>query len=233
MTYLVLVRHGQSAWNLKNIFTGKVDIPLSKKGIKEAEKCAHILRKIEFDIAFTSKLARAEETLMIILSEQKKVGIVLHNSKKEKEWNKHYTRWKRNELPIYTSSAITERYYGRLQGFNKNTARKKYGKMKVFLWRRSWDVRPPMGESLKDTYRRVIPYFKRKIMKEVEKKKNVIVTAHGNSLRAIIKYIENISNEDIPYLEIPTGKPIIYRYYRGKLERIKYEHHHDLHKKIK
>ena len=220
MTKLILIRHGQSLWNLANKFTGWVDIPLSEKGIQEAKKAGKKLEKIDIDIAFTSKLIRAQETLFIILSKQNKTGIFLHNNKKEKEWSLHPKELEKNEIPIFSSEKINERYYGKLQGLNKDETRKKYGEEKVHIWRRSYDIPPPSGESLKDTCKRAIPYFQKEILPYLKKGKNVIVSAHGNSLRGIIKYIENISDEDIPSLELPTGKPIIYEYKKGKIMKI-------------
>lgn len=220
MTKLILIRHGQSLWNLANKFTGWVDIPLSEKGIQEAKNAGKKLEKIDIDIAFTSKLIRAQETLFIILSKQNKTGIFLHNNKKEKEWSLHPKELEKNEIPIFSSEKINERYYGKLQGLNKDETRKKYGEEKVHIWRRSYDIPPPSGESLKDTCKRAIPYFQKEILPYLKKGKNVIVSAHGNSLRGIIKYIENISDEDIPSLELPTGKPIIYEYKKGKIMKI-------------
>ncbi len=218
MSYLILVRHGESRWNLMNKFTGWVDVPLSKTGIREAEKTAKALEKVKIDVAFTSKLVRAQETLLIILAKQKKTGIFIHKSRLRKLWSKHLgEELEDEEIPIYSSEKINERYYGALQGLNKDFARKKWGAEKVHEWRRSYTIRPPKGESLKDVYKRAIPYFKSKIMKSVKANQNVIVSAHGNSLRAIIKYIENISDEKIPELELKTGKPIIYQFKEGKL----------------
>ncbi len=217
MGYLILVRHGESRWNKQDKFTGWVDVPLSEKGIKEALICAKQLEKISFDVAYTSKLQRATETLLIILSKQNHTGIFLHNEGKEKRWSFHTPELENREIPIYSNVALNERYYGALQGVNKSQARKKYGKEQVFEWRRSYDIRPPNGESLKDTIKRTLPYFKKNIMKDVKSGKNVIVSAHGNSLRGIIKHIENISNYKIASLEVPTGKPIVYKFEKGKL----------------
>jgi 2,3-bisphosphoglycerate-dependent phosphoglycerate mutase len=216
MGYLILVRHGESKWNLANKFTGWVDVPLSEVGIHEAMISAKKLEGLRLDIAFTSELERAQETLLLIMAKQDYTGIFMHKG----ERFLHPGKLEKHELPVFTSSKINERYYGKLQGMDKDKARKKYGHDKVFIWRRSWDVRPPGGESLKDTYNRTIPYFKKEIVPHL-KKKNVIVCAHGNSLRSIIKYLDGISNEDIPHLELPTGKPIIYKYARGKLVKEK------------
>lgn len=220
MSLLILVRHGESVWNKKNIFTGWVDVPLSEKGIKEAITTGKKLSKINIDVAFTSKLERAQETLLLILAFQKKTGIFLHKGKKRNQWSLHPKQFDFNEIPIYSDEAINERYYGKLQGMNKDEARKKYGEEQVFLWRRSYGVCPPQGECLKDVVKRSIPYFEKEIIPHLKKGKNVIVSAHGNSLRGIIKYIENISDEKITLLELPTGKPIFYEYSKNKLVRL-------------
>jgi 2,3-bisphosphoglycerate-dependent phosphoglycerate mutase len=219
MNYLILVRHGQSRWNLENRFTGWVDVPLSEKGIKEAMDCAVELENVKIDVAFTSKLIRAQETLLLILAKQNKTGIFLHESDKRDKWSQHPSRFEENEIPIFSSDALNERFYGNLQGQNKQDARDKFGEEQVFRWRRSYDVRPPGGESLKDTYERTIPYFKEVIVPQLENGKNVIVAAHGNSLRSVIKYIENISDEDIPKLELATGKPLFYSFENGELKK--------------
>ncbi|WP_367344032.1 2,3-bisphosphoglycerate-dependent phosphoglycerate mutase [Methanomethylovorans sp.] len=219
MSILVLVRHGESRWNLENRFAGWVDVPLSEKGIVEALDCAKYLKSVEFDVAFTSKLTRAQTTLMLILSCQKKTGIFLHDDGKENEWSLHPMRVDENEMPIYSSEALNERYYGILQGQNKQHAREIYGEEQVFIWRRSFDIAPPNGESLKDTYERTIPYFKENILPALENGKNVIVVAHGNSLRSVVKYIENISDEDIPKFELNTGDPVIYDHKMGKFNK--------------
>ncbi len=216
MNYLILVRHGQSRWNLDNRFAGWVDVPLSEKGVKEAIDCGRELQDIELDVAFTSKLSRAQETLLIVLAQQKKTGIFLHEDKKRDRWSYHPHRFDGSELPIYSSDALNERYYGTLQGQNKKEAQETYGEEQVFIWRRSYDVKPPGGESLKDTYKRVIPYFKDAILPQLEDGMNVIVAAHGNSLRSMVKHIENISDRDIPNLEIATGRPLYYQFVKGK-----------------
>jgi 2,3-bisphosphoglycerate-dependent phosphoglycerate mutase len=215
MSYLVLIRHGDSCWNEKNKFTGWVDVPLSCEGVMHSLAAGKQLRKINFDVAFTSKLERAQETLLLILSEQNYTGIFQHEEGLGKRWSNHLAE--KGEIPIYSNEALNERYYGQLQGMSKDKARKIYGEDKVFIWRRSWDVHPPGGESLKDTYQRAVPYFRMRVMPFILQGKNVLVSAHGNSLRAIIKYIESISDEDIPHLEIPTGKPLIYRLRAGKI----------------
>jgi 2,3-bisphosphoglycerate-dependent phosphoglycerate mutase len=219
MNYLVLVRHGESRWNIANKFTGWVDVPLSERGVQEAVTAAKSLDDLNLEVAFSSKLERAQATLLIILSSQDQTGIFIHEEEKGNKWQINSNKLGNNDIPVYSNSALNERYYGELQGVDKNKARKKYGEKKVFGWRRGYSNTPPMGESLKDVYHRVVPYFKTRVMKEIKAKKNVIVSAHGNSLRAMIKHIDDISDEDIPHLELPTGTPIIYEYSRGKLRR--------------
>lgn len=217
MAKLILVRHGESFWNLQNRFCGWVDVPLSPRGVKEALLTAKNLKEITFDIAFTSELERAQETLLLILSEQGKTGIHIHTQGKMKEWSENRHGFGKNEIPIHSDWRLNERYYGDLQGLNKNSARRKWGKKQVHLWRRSYDVPPPNGECLKDVYKRVVPYYKKNILPELKKGKDVIIAAHGNSLRALIKYLDGISDEEIPHLELKTGKPVFYKYSRGKV----------------
>lgn len=210
---LVLLRHGESVWNKENRFTGWTDVDLSEKGVKEAENAGKLLKDkgYTFDVSFTSILKRANRTLEIVL----------------KEMNLN--------IPVYYSYRLNERHYGALQGLNKDEMRKKFGEEQVHIWRRSYDVRPPelskdderypgndpkykdltpeelpLTECLKDTLERVLPYYNNEIKKHLEKKENVLVVAHGNSLRSIIKYLENISDEDIMNVEIPTAIPYVY-----------------------
>lgn len=223
MPYLVLVRHGESRWNLSNKFTGWVDVPLSEVGIQEALICGHRLEGIQFDIAFTSKLERAQETLLIILAKQDATGVLMHATGKRKKWSMH-RKFDPHEIPILSDDNLNERYYGDLQGMNKDEARKKWGEKQVFTWRRSYDIAPPHGESLKDVVKRVIPFFKVKILPELKKGKNVIVSAHGNSLRAMVKYIDKISDEKICLLELPYATPIVYKMQKGILKKASKEH---------
>ena len=210
---LVLLRHGESVWNKENRFTGWTDVDLSEKGVKEAENAGKILKDkgYTFDVSYTSLLKRANRTLEIVL----------------KEMNLN--------IPVYYSYRLNERHYGALQGLNKDEMRKKFGDEQVHIWRRSYDVRPPelskdderypgndpkykdltpeelpLTECLKDTLERVLPYYNNEIKKHLENKENVLVVAHGNSLRSIIKYLENVSDEDIMNVEIPTGIPYVY-----------------------
>jgi len=195
MVYLVLVRHGESLWNLQNRFTGWRDIDLSSKGIQEAKNAGKKLKKYKFDVAYTSVLKRAINTLKIILKEMKHKKMTV-----KKNWR------------------LNERDYGKLIGMNKDDARKKYGKEQVHIWRRSYDVRPPGGESLKDTSARTIPYFNKYIMEDIKNGKNVLVSAHGNSLRAIVMKLDKLTKEQVLKLEIPTGIPIVYEFdKKGKI----------------
>jgi 2,3-bisphosphoglycerate-dependent phosphoglycerate mutase len=214
MIKLVLVRHGQSMWNLENKFTGWTDVELSKQGIAEAKEAGRVLKRLgfRFDLAYTSVLKRAEDTLDYILKEMEQEDIEIKRS------------WKLNE-----------RHYGALQGLNKDETKKKYGEEQVLLWRRSTDTRPPeleetdarypgndpkykelskdelpKTENLVDTIKRVVEYWNSDIKQEIKKGKRVIIAAHGNSLRALIKYLDNISDEDIIKLELQTGNPICY-----------------------
>lgn len=213
MSELILVRHGQSQWNLENRFTGWVDVPLSKKGIEEAITASDKLKDVKFDSIYVSHMLRAIQTLHYILinSNDDRTPIIYHEDKKIHDWE-HHTGDPNSEIPIYMSVDLAERYYGDLQGLNKQKTREKYGNDQVHLWRRSYDVNPPSGESLKDTCKRAIPYFKKHILKDLIEGKTVLVSAHGNSLRAITMHVENISEQEIPNVEIPTGIPIVYNF---------------------
>ncbi|MFP4189942.1 MAG: 2,3-bisphosphoglycerate-dependent phosphoglycerate mutase [Candidatus Woesearchaeota archaeon] len=227
MSYLVLVRHGQSMWNLANKFTGWVDVPLSERGILEAMQAAKDLQSLKFDVAFTSNLIRAHQTLFSIMASQKRISVMVHDDSKHKRYYLHPDVIEKDEVPVYQYQKLNERFYGDLQGMDKDQARRRFGKEQVFKWRRSYSVRPPHGESLKDVCRRSVPCFEKMIMPVVKEKKNVLVSAHGNSLRAIIKHLDGISDDDIPHLELPTGKPIVYKYMRGKLLKDNHEHNFD------
>ena len=185
---LILIRHGQSEWNALNQFTGWKDPDLTATGIQEAHNAGKIISSLEinFDLVFTSALIRAQNTAEIILKEISQ------------------------PLPTIKDQALNERNYGDLAGLNKDDARKRWGDEQVHIWRRSYDIPPPGGESLKDTGERVLPFFIKEILPHVCDGKNILVAAHGNSLRSLIKFLDNISNEDIIKLEIPTGAPIHY-----------------------
>ena len=187
---LVLVRHGQSEWNALNLFTGWKDVGLTQKGIDEARNAGRLLRAegIAFDIAYTSVLKRAQHTLDIILEE---LG--------------------QTDIEIVRDQALNERDYGNLSGLNKDDARARWGEEQVHIWRRSFDISPPGGESLKQTAERTLPYFDKEIVPQIAQGKTVIVAAHGNSLRSIVMQLDKLSPEEIVKVEIATGVPIVYR----------------------
>lgn len=187
---LVLVRHGQSEWNLKNLFTGWRDVDLTAQGVAEAKEAGRKLKAqgLIFDIAFTSALMRAQRTLDLLLAEMGQ-----------------------SDIPVLKDQALNERDYGDLVGMNKDDARRKWGEEQVHIWRRSYDVSPPGGESLKDTVARTLPYYVQEILPCVLRGQRTIVSAHGNSLRALVMVLEKLSPEGILKRELPTGVPIIYR----------------------
>ncbi len=187
---LVLVRHGQSEWNLKNLFTGWRDVDLTEQGVNEAKEAGRKLKAqgITFDIAYTSALKRAQRTLDLALAEMGQTGI-----------------------PIVRDQALNERDYGDLSGLNKDDARKKWGEEQVHIWRRSYDIAPPGGESLRDTLARTLPYYVQEILPGVLRGQRTVIAAHGNSLRALVMVLEKLSPEGILKREIATGVPIIYR----------------------
>ncbi len=222
MGKLVLIRHGQSVWNLKNVFTGWVDVPLSPKGIEEAQEAGKTLSNINFDIIYTSVQIRALETAMIAMAynESEKTPVVMHNEGKMQDWGKIYNpQMEGDKIPVIRDWHLNERYYGELQGLNKAETAKKYGDEQVHQWRRSYDVPPPNGECLKDTAARTIPFFKENIYTRLEKGENILISAHGNSLRSIVMHLDNLTEEEVLKLEIPTGKPIIYTFENGKLSK--------------
>jgi 2,3-bisphosphoglycerate-dependent phosphoglycerate mutase len=187
---LVLIRHGESEWNRLNLFTGWHDVDLSEEGMAEAHRAGVLLKEdgCFFDLAFTSTLTRAHHTLDIILDE---LG--------------------RENIPIVCDAALNERDYGDLVGINKDDARKRWGEHQVHLWQRSYDIAPPGGESLRDTAARVLPFFDKRIMPELLKGKNVVVVAHGNSLRALVMHLDGLDHEELLELNIGTGVPLIYQ----------------------
>ena len=197
--YLVLVRHGQSEWNEKNLFTGWKDPKLTQKGVDEARKAGDELRQAgySFDKMFTSDLFRAQETGRIILEQMGTPSII-----------------------TIKDQCLNERNYGDLAGLNKDEARKKWGNDQVHEWRRSFDIQPPGGESLKDTAERVLPYFKENVIPELEKGSNILIAAHGNSLRALVMDLEKIHSEALVKLEIATGIPLIYKFDKKRIERL-------------
>jgi len=220
MAKLILIRHGQSLWNKKNVFTGWVDVPLSQEGILEATKAGEKLADIEFDVVYTSVQIRAIETAMIALAGNKseKTPVVIHTDGKMGEWTAIYSdEMNQNLIPVYRNWHLNERYYGELQGKNKAETAAVYGVEQVHVWRRSYDVAPPNGECLKDTAERTIPFFEENILPQLKAGKNILVSAHGNSLRSIVMFIENLNRDEVLKLEIPTGIPIYYELKDDKL----------------
>lgn len=219
---LILLRHGQSIWNKENLFTGWVDIPMSEQGNQECIEAGKKIADIPIDVIFTSTLIRAQMTVPLALLHHKsgKIPVFLHpGQEKIEEWSKIYSEEAQKKLiPVYAAWELNERYYGRLQGLNKAETAKKYGAEQVHIWRRSFDVRPPEGESLKMTAERTIPYFKKEIEPQLENGKTVLVSAHGNSLRSIAMHVENLSKESVVSLEFPTGGARIYIYDRGRYD---------------
>lgn len=187
MAQLVIFRHGQSVWNLENKFTGWVDVELTEKGIEEAIKAGQKLKGYKFDLAYASNLQRAQKTLSLALEQSGQSGI-----------------------PVIYNEALNERMYGDLQGLNKADTAVKYGEEQVKIWRRSYDIAPPNGESLKDTAARVIPYFESEIVPKLKAGKNIVIAAHGNSLRALIMYLEKMTPAQILEFEIGTAVPRLY-----------------------
>ena len=198
MTHLVLIRHGQSVWNAANRFTGWTDVELSPKGEDEAAAAGKELADLSFDVVHTSALVRAQRTAEIVM---------LHNRSS-------------GDIPTRYDERLNERHYGDLQGLNKAETAEIHGADQVHIWRRSFDVPPPGGESLEMTAERTIPYFVEEIIPDLEEGKNVFVAAHGNSLRSIVMYIEKISPDDITSLEIPTGVPMHYVFKNREIRRV-------------
>lgn len=215
---LILLRHGASLWNEKNIFTGWVDIPLSTKGIEESFQAGKKIAHIPIDVIFTSTLIRAQMTAMLAMSVHTgdKVLCILHPEGKLGEWAEVYSQeTKKSCIPVHVAWQLNERMYGQLQGMNKDEMRKKYGADQVHLWRRSFDVAPPEGESLEMTAARSIPYFQEMILPQLKQGKNVLISAHGNSLRSIVMFLDKLSKEQVVNLEMATGAPVIYTFEAG------------------
>lgn len=202
MGKLVLLRHGESVWNRKNIFTGWIDVPLSEAGIEEAAKAGTKFREIRFDVVHVSTLIRAQMTAFLALSKNldERVPVLMNEEAEGLE----------GIIPVYATKALNERHYGELQGKDKDQVKKEVGEAQFKLWRRSYDVAPPKGESLKMTIERAMPYFQEKIMTDLQRGKNVLVAAHGNSLRGIVMHLDGLTPEEVLHLEIPTGEPLFY-----------------------
>ena len=222
MSLLILMRHGQSVWNAANLFTGWVNVPLSSKGIDEAVEGGRQIAHLAIDEVHTSTLIRAQMTAMLALSQHKsgKTPVIQTPQMVEQtsslgdvsmvDWSKTNGPLEQI-LPVYMASELNERMYGDLQGLNKQETRDTYGDEQVKIWRRSYDVPPPNGESLELTAQRTLPYFSSAILPGLDAGKNIFVAAHGNSLRSVIMDIEGLSREEVLSLEVPTGAPIIYQ----------------------
>lgn len=224
MGYLFLIRHGESLWNKKNCFTGWVDVPLSDEGIRQAREAGKRLHAFPPDIVFVSSLLRAQMTAVFALTtlDRERVPVIKHpEGSQENKWGNIYNQQveEKEIIPLYVTNALNERMYGHLQGCNKEEIQEKHGKDQVHLWRRSYSIAPPEGESLQMTAQRTIPYFQKEILPHVREGKNVCIFAHGNSLRSIIMDLEQLSEKEVLSLELTLGEPISYAYQEGKLCR--------------
>jgi 2,3-bisphosphoglycerate-dependent phosphoglycerate mutase len=209
---LVLIRHGQSQWNLENRFTGWVDVPLSHQGREQAKEAGRQVKNILFDVAFSSPLIRALETVLLVLSanQDQRTPILLPEDRRSPAPGRRPGQNREGELPVYRTSALMERHYGELQGLEKGYCAERWGREQLQLWRRSYDQAPPGGESLKDLTERVIPYFWEMISPCLEQNRNVLVAAHGSPLRALVMIIKGLPPAEVARLEIATGRPVIF-----------------------
>ncbi|KAJ6735721.1 PHOSPHOGLYCERATE MUTASE [Salix viminalis] len=222
-TALILIRHGESLWNEKNLFTGCVDVPLTKKGVEEAIEAGKRISNIPVDMIYTSALIRAQMTAMLAMTQhrRKKVPIILHNENEQaREWSRIFSEdTKKQSIPVVTAWQLNERMYGELQGLNKQETADRFGKEKVHEWRRSYDIPPPNGESLEMCAERAVAYFKDHIEPQLLSGKNVMIAAHGNSLRSIIMYLDKLTSQEVINLELSTGIPMLYIFKGGKFIR--------------
>ena len=223
MGKLILIRHGESVWNTRSIFTGWIDIPLTQSGIIEAAKAGNVIAGIDIDVVYTSALVRAMQTSLIVLlgAQQKRTPYMIHGL-----FDRHHTRYHKinkeiadNMIPVYRCWQLNERYYGDLQGYSKSRIAELFGVEKVLNWRRGYNARPPKGESLHQTARRTMPFFNRTIMAQLRAGKNVLISAHSNSLRSIIMHLDNLTEEQVVGLEIDTANPIVYNFDGKNMER--------------
>lgn len=220
MAKLILMRHGQSAWNKKNLFTGWVDIPLSAQGVEEAVEGGKKISTLPIDLVFTSTLVRSHMTLALALLQHKsgKTPVFQHP---EQKWSQiHSPRTLEETLPVFMAWELNERMYGQLQGKNKAEMAEEFGAEQVQIWRRSFDTAPPSGESLAMTAERTLPYFREKILPELSSGKNAFVCAHGNSLRSIVMHLDRLSKEEVLKLELATGQSIVYEFEGEKHARL-------------
>ncbi|CAI6004260.1 unnamed protein product [Closterium sp. NIES-65] len=220
---LILIRHGESLWNSKNLFTGCVDVPLSEKGVNEAIEAGKRISEIPVDVIFTSALIRAQMTAMLAMTQHRrnKVPVILHEeSQRAKDWSRIFSENTDEEIiPVITAWELNERMYGDLQGLNKKETADKYGMEQVVLWRRSYDVPPPNGESLAMCAERAVAYFKENVEPRLTAGENVMIAAHGNSLRAIIMYLDSLTSQEVIELELSTGVPMLYIFQGSKFLR--------------
>lgn len=223
MSILVMMRHGESEWNKLNQFTGWVDVPLSEKGIQEAIEAGKLIKDIPFDLIYTSTLVRAHMTLFLAMlhHDSGKVPVIIHKGEgKLEEWGEiHSKKAMHKTIPVYCAWQLNERMYGELQGMNKAETAEKFGADQVKIWRRSYDTCPPNGESLEMTAQRTIPYFEEEIVPHLRDGRNVLISAHGNSLRSIVMDLEGLSREEVVNLELGTGVPLIYEFKHGSFHR--------------
>jgi len=223
-TKLILLRHGQSEWNKLNFFTGWVDVPLSTQGIQEAVDAGKKIKDVPIHIIFTSTLVRSLMTAMIAMTEHgsKRVPVIVHDEDQKLEgWSKiHSPATKESVVPVIRAQELNERMYGELQGLNKAETAEKFGAEQVRIWRRSYDVPPPGGESLEMTAARSIPYFLKTIVPYLQEGSNAFVVAHGNSLRAIMMHLDGLSKDEVLHLELGTGSPMIYEYENEKFTKL-------------
>ncbi|KAE9609027.1 putative phosphoglycerate mutase (2,3-diphosphoglycerate-dependent) [Lupinus albus] len=220
---LILIRHGESLWNEKNLFTGCVDVPLSKKGIDEAIEAGKRISSIPVDVIFTSALIRAQMTAMLAMTQhrRKKVPVFMHNeSEQARAWSQVFSEdTKKQSIPVIASWQLNERMYGELQGLDKQETADRYGKEQVHVWRRSYDIPPPNGESLEMCAERAVAYFRDQIEPQLLSGKNVMIAAHGNSLRSIIMYLDKLTSQEVISLELSTGIPMLYILKEGRFIR--------------
>lgn len=224
MSKLILLRHGQSLWNKDNRFTGWVDVPLSAEGILEATAAGKTIATIPINCIYSSTLIRAQMTAMLVMQDHlsSSVPVLMHNeSQRMADWSKIHSQEALNKcIPMYADWRLNERYYGLLQGADKQETREKYGEEQVKIWRRSYDIPPPEGESLEMTAKRTLPCLDERIIPELKQGKTVLIVAHGNSLRSIVMRLECLSKEAILDYEIATGQPIIYTYENNAFKKM-------------
>ncbi|CAN1331576.1 2,3-bisphosphoglycerate-dependent phosphoglycerate mutase 1 [Linum perenne] len=220
---LILIRHGESLWNEKNLFTGCVDVPLTKKGVEEAIEAGKRISNIPVDMIYTSALIRAQMTAMLAMTQhrRKKVPIVMHNENDQaRSWSQVFSEdTMKQSIPVVTAWQLNERMYGELQGLNKQETADRYGNEKVHEWRRSYDIPPPNGESLEMCAERAVAYFRDYIEPQLQSGKNVMIAAHGNSLRSIIMYLDKLTSQEVVSLELSTGIPMLYLFKEGRFVR--------------